>query len=181
MGKARHRKQTRLKRPNRTVLTNRVIGKWTLIVSVLTLISAVLIYYLAYEGPDLRCVCNPGPLRTATHVIDNQGNCLYYITLHKTLKNLSLKKGFLNDVQFSPVTTDTYAQFKLMSIDRTPIAWNEERSVEIKFGITFNKCDDLPSKFKMLLYYYDNLGNQIDRDVDDDLFPNDFEIESEPS
>jgi hypothetical protein len=63
-----------------------------------------------------------------------------------------------------------------MSIDRTPIGWHEEKTVEIKFSMTFNQCTDIPkgSRFKMLLYYYDNTGHQIDRDVDGDPFPNDF-------
>jgi len=186
MGKGRQRNRNRgSQHPRRSVITNRAIGKWTLVLSVLTFFAAIVFYYLAYGNPDLRFVHRPQTELQPPRITDSAGQCFHYITLQKPFKNLSFKTGFIKDVQFSPITTDVFAEFKLISIDRTPLRWNQQRDVEIKFSMALppSDCERIESQgksFKLGLFFYDNVGNQLTQDVDDKPFPYSVEIKFPP-
>jgi hypothetical protein len=178
MGRARQRKRNRPKPPRWRVLSNRTIGKWTLVVSTLALVAALVTYYLAYEGPDLRFV-QLSDITVALPVIDNQGHCYYYVTAEQTFTNLSFKKGFVKDVQLSPGSSEAFSQINLISIDASPIRWHEQNRVRFKFGITtseeFCKHPGMVP-YKVLAYYYDQTGQRIQRDASGNRSSTDIDL-----
>lgn len=180
MGRARQRKRTRPKSSRPSVLTSRAIGKGTLAVSILTLFVALVTYYLAYEGPDLRFVPVSADVAPAPPVIDNQGHCFYYVTADQPFKNVSFKKGFVKDIQVSPGSLDAFSQISLVSIDSTPLGWHEQKNVRFKFGISLTPefCDrpEPAIPFKVLVYYYDQTGQRIQADVNGNPFITDIDL-----
>ena len=97
-------------------------------------------------------------------------------------RNLSLKTGFINEIRLSPLTTDSVFDFKVISIDKTPIRYGEEKDIEYKISLTLDaaysrKIHDTGAMFKSFLYFYDNAGNQINDDIDGQPSPYKFNFE----
>lgn len=173
-GKQKKRLSTR-----RLFLSNRSIAILSIIAAITT---SFIIYYLAYGAPDLRFVAYSHTQDQPPNLVDEHGRCLYYMTSKTRFTNLSLKTGFINEIRLSPLTTDAAFDFKVISIDKTPIRYGEEKDIEYKISLALDaaycrRIHDTGITFKSFLFFYDNAGNQINDDTNGQRSPYEFNFE----
>ncbi len=101
--------------------------------------------------------------------MDGNNNFVYYYSVSPRFKNLSLKSGYVDKVEFSPLSSiSTIPDVKVTSIRRVSIGWNDEENVEVKFIVTvptdFNsKMKEKKVSTELIMNVFDNTGKIIER------------------
>src|SRR5215207_886879 len=104
----------------------------------ITILASYFIYRLSYDVPDLRIVKHLAQAQLDFDV-DEKGNITDLRSYKFIVKNMSFKSGYIDKVEFTPNTLSKAYTINLVSIDKEPIAWRQEKVVELTVSITINK------------------------------------------
>lgn len=136
----------------------------------ITSLVAIGIAYWTITGPDLRIFSKqPKSSKILEYKIDEQGNYVYHLSCRIKFKNLSIKSGFVEKVEIAPLTISTIPESKIISIEKTPIGWREEKEVEIRYLIIIphtvieNLTHSQKVSLEVLLNMFDNEGKLINK------------------
>ncbi len=140
---------------------------WGTIIALLALATAI---YSNLE-PDIKYSSFNLNDKLIGRKIDKQNNFVYHYSITPKFKNLSFKKGFIDKVEFVPVSIETIPDVKVTSIRKTPISWRSEEDVEIQFIVTVPTDFDMKVKEKkvsteLIVNAYDNTGKKVERSTD---------------
>jgi len=159
----------RPRQPFKQFIRRNSVGLLSILVSVLT---ALLIYYLAYSEPDIRPMTElTSPVEISQPTKDKNGNCFYYCLIKQRFKNLSIKRGHIEAVTFEPLgPADVIPEFTLINVDKAQFGWREEKEIEISYSMSLSPsaCSIMSNRNDFLsvgVSFYDNTGKSVDRDL----------------
>ncbi len=110
-----------------------VIGAITLVIGAVTLGCTI---YLVNLEPNLKYSSFTFKNKIVGRKIDSKNNLVYHFSITPRFKNVSYKTGYVDKVEFVPVSINTIPDVKVISIRKTPISWRSEEDVEIQFIVT---------------------------------------------
>lgn len=142
--------------------------EWSTIIGGLTLACTV---YVINLEPDIKYSSFNLNDKLIGRKIDKQNNFVYHYSITPRFKNLSFKKGYIDKVEFVPVSIETIPDVKVTSIRKTPINWRSEEDVEIQFIVTVPTDYDIKITQKkvsteLIINAFDNTGKKVERSTD---------------
>lgn len=142
--------------------------EWSTVIGIVTLACTL---YLVNLEPNLKYSSFNFNDKLIGRKIDNKNNFIYYYSITPRFKNTSFKTGYVDKVEFVPVSIETIPDVKVISIRKTPIAWRSEEDVEIQFIVTVptdfdTKLEEKKVSTELIVNAYDNTGKKIERSTD---------------
>lgn len=142
--------------------------EWPTLIAVATL--ACMIYFVNLE-PDIKYSSFKINDKLIGRKVDSHNNFVYYYSITPKFKNLSFKRGYVDKVEFVPLSIETIPDVKIISIRKVPISWRSEEDIEIQFIVTVPTDFDMKVKEKkvsteLVLNAFDNTGKKIERSTD---------------
>ncbi|MBT1073441.1 hypothetical protein [Pelotalea chapellei] len=142
--------------------------EWSTVIGIVTLACTI---YLVNLEPNLKYSSFNYNDKLIGRKIDSKNNFLYHFSITPRFKNASFKTGYVDKVEFVPVSIETIPDVKVISIRKAPIPWRSVEDVEIQFIVTVPTDFDAKLKEKkvsteLIVNAYDNTGKKIERSTD---------------
>lgn len=143
---------------------------------IVTIITGFVIYYLSYAEPDIRIVSSE-QLTTVEQKVDENRNIRMLLRSRDTYTNLSVKRGFIDKVEYTPTSLDQIPVIQVLSINKEVIGWHEEKVIEITFAMTVPMNEFITAtkngrkEIRLEQRAYDNTGKLLNRYVNGETHP----------
>ena len=143
-----------------------------------------IVYYLQYIDPDIRYAYgNSVKFEFVDRKIDNNGDFIFNVNFKIKYKNLSFKKGFVDNVEFVPISIRTLPYINTIHIDKIDLGWRDEQIIEIRaiFIVPVGFIGPLREKKQILVEIksFDSIGRLINRLEDGALARIKFDLKGE--
>jgi hypothetical protein len=125
-----------------------------------------------FVQPDLRWSHNqllPGPdgiFRVLDDYLDKDCNSVVLTSTRLRIKNVGMRQGHIEKAEFAPLSVQSLPKIEVMSVDRRPLKWGEEQTIEVRAIMTFDRFPQGERKFAAEVKLLDNLGRQVSRFAD---------------
>lgn len=136
-------------------------------------VIAIGIAFWTMSAPDIQIVLyktiNP---KVIDKKFDENGNYLIYYSVGVTLKNCSIKSGFVDRAELIPQSLSNIPEFNVLSVEKEKLGWTTQKEIHIKFLVRIpehqilnaDKSKELLLNFLMNLF--DNEGKLINKSID---------------
>lgn len=134
------------------------------------LVTILIAWWNSYAQPDIRYIpkTDSEEIAELSSAVDGAGNFIHNLRVRPRFVNYGYKPGYIDKVEFVPMTVETIPDIKITSIGKTLLNHNEEKVVEITFIMTIptnafshlNTTRDL--KVEELISAFDNTGKKVE-------------------
>ena len=133
-------------------------------------VTVLIAWWNSYAQPDIRYIprTDSEELTELSSAVDSAGNFVHNLRVRPKFVNYGFKPGYIDKVEFVPLTVETLPDIKITSIGKSLLRRNEEKVVEITFIMTvptnalkhLNTTREL--NIKEVISAFDNTGKKVE-------------------
>lgn len=133
-------------------------------------VTVFIAWWNSYAQPDIRYIPRTEfeELTELSSTVDSAGNFVHNLRVRPKFINYGFKPGYIDKVEFVPLTVETLPDIKITSIGKSLLNRNEEKVVEITFILTIptNALKHLNTtrelNIKEVISAFDNTGKKVE-------------------